>query len=216
MEPSGKDDDIDASFLSSFSSTACGQEKSFLDSRGNSHMNTRTFSSKHGSTIHEGTATPIFTKGDLLGVNECSGQQHVAITVEKEYSVKVNPSEWKEIFSLCTNNKNYKKVLPKNWDDRVARFLSERIPYYSIKLYSKCSKFVAKFCFRCGIAGCSLIGTAVSDKNMILHVKNMSTSLRHIKGQVKSFRSRFVRGGVGGGGGTIGLNWVKLLQKWLS
>ena len=117
-----------------------------------------------------------------------------------EYPVKVNPStQRKEIFSLCTNNKNYQKVLPKNWGDRVAGFLSERIPYCSIKfkphkLYSKCSKFVAKFWFRCGIAGCSINGTAVLDKNMILHVKNMGTSLRHIKGQVKSFRSRFVRG----------------------
>ena len=114
VEPSGKEDIIDASFL---------------DSRGNSHMNTRPFTLKHCSTIHEGTA--IFTKGDLLGV-------------------KVNPSEWKEIFSLYTTNKNYKKVLPKDWGDRVARFLSERIPYCSIKfkrhkLYSKCSEFVAKF-----------------------------------------------------------------------
>ena len=129
-------------------------------------------------------------------------------TVEKEYSVIVNPSEWKQIFSLCTNNKNYKKVLPKNWGDRVARFLSERIPYCSIKfkrhnLYPNCSKFVAKFWFMCGIAGCSLNGTAVLDKkNMTLRVKNMGTSLRHIKGQVKSFRSRFVRGGwVGWGWG---------------
>ena len=62
------------------------------------------------------------------------------------------------------------------------------------KSYPQKSQFVGKFWLYCSIAGCSLDSTAVLLKSRQLLLNNKITKLRHIKGQEKSFRSRFVRG----------------------
>ena len=59
-------------------------------------------------------------------------------------------------------------------------------------MFSKLTRFVAKYWFRCGVEGCSPGGTAILDKHMVL--QNKTTSLNHIKGKRRSFRSRFVKG----------------------
>ena len=128
-----------------------------------------------------------------------SDSYKVMITVDRQFSVKLNESEWQDIYSLCTTNNNKQKVLARNWGDHVARFLSKRIPHCKIKfkrhkLSSICSNYVAKSWSNCGIEGCSLDGNAVLDKNMLLHVNNLPTSLTHTKGKPKSFRSPFIRG----------------------
>ena len=175
--------------------TSSSNENSFIDNEGDAHLDPISDHSKQGITPE---LVPL-SKKNLLDVNETSESQHVTITVDRQFSVEVNDTEWQNLFSLCTVNKNKQKVLPRNWRDHVARFLSERIPYCNIKfkrhkLYGKHSNHVAKFWFNCGIEGCSLDGSAVLDKGMVLHVNNQSTTLTHIKGKPKSFRSRFIRG----------------------
>ena len=123
----------------------------------------------------------------------------MSFTLEKDFSIEVNGSEWEDLISSCTMNKSKKLLLPPTWSNLVAKFLSNRIPHCSInfkrhKVYASGSNFVAKFWFRCGIEGCSLDGTAILDKYMVLHVNNKYTDLKHVKGKRKSFCSRFVKG----------------------
>ena len=47
-------------------------------------------------------------------MNETSDSHKVMITVDRQFSVKFNESEWQDIYSLCTTNKNKQKVLPRN------------------------------------------------------------------------------------------------------
>ena len=166
-----------------------------------SSSNNKNLCSIDGMDAHlDTTSDPIPScKKNSLEMNETSDSHKVMITVDRQFSVKLNESEWQDIYSLCTTNKNKQKVLPRNWVDHVARFLSKRIPHCNIKfkrhkIYSICSNYVAKFWLNCGIEGCTLDGNAVLDKNTLLHVNNLSTSLTHTKGKPKSFRSRFIRG----------------------
>ena len=132
-------------------------------------------------------------------LDEDSDQHSTCFKVEKQFTIKIDSCKWKKIYSLRTTNKSNNEVLPSNWTNVVSNLLSDKIPYCCInfkrhKLYSKGNKFVAKFWFQCGIEGCSLDGKAHLDKYMVLHVANTKTSLKHIKGKKKSFRSRYVRG----------------------
>ena len=122
-----------------------------------------------------------------------------SFTLEKDFSIQINGSEWEDLFSSCPINKSKKLLLPSNWSNPVAKILSNCIPHCTInfkrhKVYASGSNFVAKFWFRYGIEGCSLDGTAILDKHMVFQVSNKTTSLSHIKDKRRSFRSRFVKG----------------------
>ena len=149
------------------------------------------------NVAHSSTSTPSnnASKRPSIVLDEDSDQHSTCF----KFTIKIDSCKWKKIYSLRATNKSNNEVLPSNWTNVVSNFLIDKIPYCCInfkrhKLYSKGNKFVAKFWFQCGIEGCSLDGKAHLDKYMVLHVANTKTSLKHIKGKKKSFRSRYVRG----------------------
>ena len=92
-----------------------------------------------------------------------------------------------------------KNWLPYNWSDVRANLLSQFLPHCCLnfkrrQLYPTKSQFIGKFWIYCSIAGCNLESNAVLLKSRQLIITNKYTRLKHLKGQVKSFRSRLIRG----------------------
>lgn len=113
--------------------------------------------------------------------------------IEKVINVKIKDKKWDFVFS---NSENH---LPYKWTNFIADLLSEHLPNCCInfkrrKIYPSNSIYIFKFYFYCSIAGCKLDSTATISKDKILYITNKNTILEHQKGELKSYRSRFVRG----------------------
>ena len=141
-------------------------------------------------TIEEGNAPD-------LTVSRKNENEH--FTVQKHCSIDLDPRIWEDLYERRHENKNGHETLPSDWTDVIACALAEVLPFCSLvfrrhKIFKQKDAEIAKFWYYCKIGKCDLDGIAILKSSFRVDVFNKNTNLEHVKGESKSFQSRYVKG----------------------
>ena len=114
-----------------------------------------------------------------------------------QQEAQLNQSDWESLINEAHETKSGKVQLPSRWAGIFTKVMKELNQYCNLNfnrhyIYGKGNKLMGAD-YYCNIEGCKLKNTCDLCSNMVLKICNDVNEIKHSKGKLKSFQSRYIR-----------------------